>query len=323
MSDNMKSFKSQDPLVKYTVDHSLRLTDVQKRLMEATFQLCESDACMLGAPEILQLNANLIQAIGGKKVLDIGVFTGASSLAAALALPPDGAVHALDINEDFTNIGKVLAYLLLTWIRNHVLKHQRPQQSGFMPGKSTKDRILALRVLVERRRKPFWREAGVEHKVHLHLGPAADTLQRFIDQGLAGTFDFAFIDADKSGYDTYYEKCLVLIRRGGIIAFDNTLQGGRVLDTNDQKLDTVAIRKLNEKLKEDQHVSSITQGCLQQEGNDIEEPEALSLQEKVKVLARMDAGASMGAICAEFDIKSSTFYPFTAKCSFYAFTLLY
>ncbi|MPC89030.1 putative caffeoyl-CoA O-methyltransferase 2 [Portunus trituberculatus] len=82
---------------------TFRLTDVQKRLNEVTFK--HSRYQMLGAPEVLQLNANLIQAIGGKKVLDVGVFTGASSLSAALALPPDGEVHALDITEEYPSIG--------------------------------------------------------------------------------------------------------------------------------------------------------------------------------------------------------------------------
>ncbi|XP_045132083.1 probable caffeoyl-CoA O-methyltransferase 2 isoform X2 [Portunus trituberculatus] len=206
MATTVKSYSSEDPLLKYTVDHSLRLTDVQKRLNEVTFK--HSRYQMLGAPEVLQLNANLIQAIGGKKVLDVGVFTGASSLSAALALPPDGEVHALDITEEYPSIGK-----------------------------------------------PFWAEAGVADKIHLHIAPAGQTLQRLIDEGHAGSFDFAFIDADKPGYDDYYEKCLVLLRRGGIISFDNTVQAGRVIDPDDQKPATVAIRKLNEKLRDDQRIN--------------------------------------------------------------------
>lgn len=103
--------------------------------------------------------------------------------------------------------------------------------------------------------KSFWSEAKVSHKIHLHLAPAADTLQKFIDDGQAGTFDFAFIDADKVDYDCYYEQCLILLRRGGIIAFDNTIWGGKVISDDDQTPDTVAIRNLNKKLKDDQRIN--------------------------------------------------------------------
>ncbi|XP_064087889.1 probable caffeoyl-CoA O-methyltransferase 2 isoform X1 [Macrobrachium nipponense] len=202
----MKSYRNKDPLVAYTMQHSLRQTDVQKRLDEVTLK--HRRAGMLGAPEVLQLNANLMQAIGAKKVLDVGVFTGASSLSAALALPADGEVHSLDLCEEYVNIGK-----------------------------------------------PFWEEAGVTNKIHLHIAPAGDTLQKFIQEGRLGTFDFAFIDADKVGYDNYYECCLKLIRPGGIIAFDNTLWDGNVINSEDQSEDTVALRKLNEKLRDDQRIN--------------------------------------------------------------------
>lgn len=91
-------------------------------------------------------------------------------------------------------------------------------------------------------------------KIKLHIAPAVDTLQRFIDEGQAGTFDFAFIDADKPSYSRYFDLCMVLVRRGGIIVFDNTLQGGRVVDPNDQTPKTVGIRRLNEKLRDDQRI---------------------------------------------------------------------
>lgn len=103
--------------------------------------------------------------------------------------------------------------------------------------------------------KKYWQEAGVSEKIKLHIGPAVDTLQRFIDEGQAGTFDFAFIDADKVNYERYFELCLVLVRRGGVLAFDNTLWSGQVLDPNDQTVDTVAIRKLNEKLRDDKRIN--------------------------------------------------------------------
>ncbi|XP_064093713.1 probable caffeoyl-CoA O-methyltransferase 2 [Macrobrachium nipponense] len=202
----LKSFENTDPLVKYTIEHSIRQTDVQKKLSEETLKM--KMGAMLGAPEVLQLNQNLIRAIGGKKVLDVGVFTGASTLSAALALPEDGEVHALDTSMEFTDIGK-----------------------------------------------RYWEEAGVAHKVHLHIDPASETLQRLIDAGQRETFDFAFIDADKENYDNYYEQCLVLIKSGGIIAFDNTLQSGRVIDAEANRPNIVAIRKLNEKLRDDSRIN--------------------------------------------------------------------
>ena len=83
------------------------------------------------------------------------------------------------------------------------------------------------------------------------LGPASDGLQSLIDSGESGTFDFVFIDADKPGYDDYYEKCLVLLKQGGLIAFDNTLLSGSVLDLEKKSESLVALRKLNKKLRDD------------------------------------------------------------------------
>ena len=107
-----------------------------------------------------------------QKVIDVGVFTGASSLAAALAVPKDGKVIACDINEEYT-----------------------------------------------RDAQKRWAEAGVENVVDLRIAPAQETLQGLIDNGEAGTYDFAFIDADKEGYDSYYELCLKLLRTGGGLLF--------------------------------------------------------------------------------------------------------
>ena len=107
-----------------------------------------------------------------QKVIDVGVFTGASSLAAALAVPKDGKVIACDINEEYT-----------------------------------------------RDAQKRWAEAGVENVVDLRIAPAQETLQGLIDNGEAGTYDFAFIDADKEGYDAYYELCLQLLRTGGGLSF--------------------------------------------------------------------------------------------------------
>lgn len=100
----------------------------------------------------------------------------------------------------------------------------------------------------------FWRQAAVADKIEFKLGPAADTLQELLNKGAANSFDFAFIDADKTAYDVYYEQCLRLIRPGGIIALDNTLQAGRVADPTNQNPNTVAICQLNDKLLQDKRV---------------------------------------------------------------------
>merc|ERR1719278_747254 len=157
--------------------------------MEHTLQ--HPRARMLGAPEVISLNGLLIKSLGAKKVLDIGVFTGASSLAAALALPDDGLVVACDVSEDFTA-----------------------------------------------RARKYWKQAGVENKVDLRIAPATETLQKLVDNNEAGTFDFAFIDADKQNYDNYYELSLTLLRKGGIIAIDNVLWRGLVITNEDQSADT-------------------------------------------------------------------------------------
>jgi len=208
MSSVKKSYQEVDPVKEYCIKHSTPLHPVQIKLMEHTLQ--HPRARMLGAPEVISLNGLLIKSLGAKKVLDIGVFTGASSLAAALALPDDGLVVACDVNEEFTAIGK-----------------------------------------------KFWAEAGVANKVQLRIAPANQTLKELLENGEEGTFDFGFIDADKTGYDEYFELGLKLLRKGGILAFDNTLWGGSVLTDHDQSEDTVAIRKLNAKMASDKRVVTV------------------------------------------------------------------
>jgi caffeoyl-CoA O-methyltransferase len=101
--------------------------------------------------------------------------------------------------------------------------------------------------------RPFWQQAGVAHKIELVLAPALQTLDARLATGAAGTFDFAFIDADKVNYDGYYERCLALLRSGGLIAFDNTLWGGAVARPA-QTDDTAALQGLNDKLHHDERI---------------------------------------------------------------------
>ena len=100
----------------------------------------------------------------------------------------------------------------------------------------------------------FWRKAGVSSKIGLRLAPALQTLDALLREGHAGRFDLAFIDADKENYLKYFERCLRLVRRGGVIAIDNTLWYGRVVDRRQQDVDTRAIRAFNRRLHQDRRI---------------------------------------------------------------------
>jgi len=104
--------------------------------------------------------------------------------------------------------------------------------------------------------KRYWEKAGVARKIELRLAPALETLNGLLAGGGAGHYDFAFIDADKSAYRGYYERCLALLRKGGIIAIDNTLWSGAVIKKGDTSDDTVAIRELNDFIAGDRRVAS-------------------------------------------------------------------
>jgi caffeoyl-CoA O-methyltransferase len=152
--------------------------------------------------------ALLVQLIGASKTLEVGVFTGYSSLRVALALPPNGKIVACDVSEEYTAIAR-----------------------------------------------RYWESAGVADKIDLRIAPALDTLDELLAAGQAGTFDFAFIDADKRNYEGYYERSLQLVRPGGLIAIDNVLWAGRVVDSQVQDNQTNSIRAFNEKLYEDERVT--------------------------------------------------------------------
>ena len=103
--------------------------------------------------------------------------------------------------------------------------------------------------------RKHWKQAGVSERIDLRLAPAEESLEAMVTAGETGSYDFAFIDADKTGYDAYYEYALTLLRPGGIAAIDNVLWGGAVINQTDQSPDTLAIRKLNEKLATDERVT--------------------------------------------------------------------
>lgn len=193
-----------DVLQRYLIDHSLREHPAQSALRAATAS--HAHAGMQISPEQGQFMALLVRLIGARRALEIGVFTGYSALAVALALPEDGRLLACDISDEYTRVGR-----------------------------------------------PFWQQAGVAQKIELRLAPALETLDAQLAEGASGSYDFAFIDADKSGYDAYYERCLRLLRPGGLIAIDNTLWGGAVARPA-QDADTEALQRLNAKLHQDQRI---------------------------------------------------------------------
>lgn len=199
-----KTLNLTDRLYHYVLDNSLREPDVLQELRQETST--HSMSQMQIAPEQGQFMALLVQLMGVKKALEIGVFTGYSALCVALALPPDGKLIACDVDEDYTSIAR-----------------------------------------------RYWEKAGVSQKIELRLAPALETLDQLLANGEANTFDFAFIDADKSNYDNYYERSLQLLRPGGLIAIDNVLWSGRVAD-DVQDNRTQKIHQLNQKIHHDDRV---------------------------------------------------------------------
>jgi predicted O-methyltransferase YrrM len=199
-----RTLKLDDKLYEYMLRHSLREHPAQADLRAVTRR--HPHAGMQVSAEQGQFMALLVKLIGARRTIEVGVFTGYSALAVALALPQDGRLLACDINEEFTQIGQ-----------------------------------------------PFWQQAGVAQKIDLQIAPALATLDERLTAGGAGQYDFAFIDADKRSYDAYYERCLQLLRTGGLIAIDNTLWSGAVASAS-KDIDTLALQALNIKLHADERV---------------------------------------------------------------------
>jgi predicted O-methyltransferase YrrM len=195
-----------DELQQYMVDVGVREPAILARLREETSVLPMHQ--MQIAPEQGAFMALLVEVMGAERCLELGTFTGYSSLAVALVLPPDGRIVCCDVSKEWTDIAR-----------------------------------------------RYWREAGVEDRVDLRLGPALETLDAMLAAGEANSYDFAFIDARKEEYDGYYERTLRLLRPGGLMAIDNIFQGGDVVDATDDSPDTVAVRALNEKIRRDERVS--------------------------------------------------------------------
>jgi len=195
-----------DALYDYVIERGVREHPELAALREAT--RTHPRAGMQISPEQGQLMQLLIRLTGARRTIEIGVFTGYSALAVALALPDDGRILACDVSDEFTRVGR-----------------------------------------------PYWERAGVAHRIELVLAPAVATLDARLAAGEAGNYDFAFIDADKSNYAAYYERCLQLLRPGGLIAIDNVLWSGRVARPADAgDADTLALQALNRALHDDARI---------------------------------------------------------------------
>ncbi len=197
-----------DELYEYVVQHSPLPHPQLKPLMEETKKL--PGAMMQIAPDQGSLMHFLVKLIGAKRCIEVGTFTGFSSIAVATALPADGKLISMDVNPETAAVARRYA-----------------------------------------------QAAGVSAIIDIRIAPAVETFGKLHAEFGEGSFDFAFIDADKPNYDSYYEHCLKLVRRGGLILIDNVLWSGKVLNERDTTPETQAIRVLNDKIAADERVDRV------------------------------------------------------------------
>ena len=195
-------------VIDYVLDNSLREPEILTRLRAETAAL--PNANMQIPEEEGQLLQVLVRMTGTRRALEVGVFTGYSSLAVALAMPADGTIVACDISAEYTSVAR-----------------------------------------------RYWAEAGVADRIDLRIAPASESLDALLAEGAAGTFDFAFIDADKTAYPGYYEQCLQLVRKGGLLLLDNMFMKGRVMDPAETDEGVVAVHALNRFIHADQRVDQL------------------------------------------------------------------
>tara|TARA_B100000945_G_C20364596_1_gene588904 strand:- start:221 stop:889 length:669 start_codon:yes stop_codon:yes gene_type:complete len=205
LSDKINQIDFQD-LRNYIDRIGYKESNILQELRAETKKISDLSIMQIGA-----MQGSLLQflcKIGNfKKCIEVGVFTGYSSICIASSITEDGILYALDNSEEYTNIAK-----------------------------------------------KYWERAGVNHKIKLMLDDGVLSFKKLLEEEQESTFDFIFIDADKSNYQQYYEFSLKLIKQGGLIAIDNTIWKGRVFDNNDQSSGTDSIRKLNDFIYEDSRV---------------------------------------------------------------------
>jgi len=198
-------------LYPYILAHNPR-TDIQKRLLNE-IEL-SSDPSMSGAPDEAAFLAWLCRLMNAKKVLEVGVYLGYTTLTIAQVLPDDGKIIGLDLNENWTKIAEL-----------------------------------------------YWAEAKVNGKVDIRIGPATESMEKLIESKEAETFDLVFIDADKVNYQIYYEKALTLLKKGGVVAIDNVLWAGEVMEPAEKQSESgKAIHALNTKILHDSRVEQCMLG---------------------------------------------------------------
>ncbi len=201
-----RTLSIDDRIYDYLCDVSINESELLRQLREETAEIEYS--VMQISPEQGQFMSLLIKLMGAKRAIEIGTFTGYSSICIASAMPEDGKLICCDISPQWTDIAET-----------------------------------------------YWVLAELENKIDLYTQPAEQTLQMLLDDGAEKSFDFVFIDADKQNYLVYYEMALDLLRKGGMIAVDNTLWSGAVADPENTEAGTRAIRRFNEMLKDDDRVS--------------------------------------------------------------------
>ncbi len=200
-----KSIGLSDELHDYLLKVGVREPPILHRLRNETAALPQGG--MQISPEQGAFFALLVGLMDARTYLEVGTFTGYSSLSVAMALPADGRLTCCDISPEWTDVAR-----------------------------------------------RYWTDAGVADRVDLRLGPAVETLDALVVEGAGGSYDFAFLDADKANYAAYYERILELLRPGGLLAIDNVLWSGRVIDPAENDEDTQALRQLNERIAGDARV---------------------------------------------------------------------
>jgi caffeoyl-CoA O-methyltransferase len=203
-----KSIGLPDDVYDYVLAHGVREPEILARLREETAS--HPMAQMQIEPLQGAIFRLLVELLDARSYVEVGTFTGYSSLAVALAMPADGRLVCCDVSEEYTSVAR-----------------------------------------------RYWAEAGVADRVDLRIGPGIDGLDGLLAEGRENTFDLAFIDADKKSYPDYYERCVRLARPGGVIVLDNVLWGGEIADPAKQDRDTLALRAVNEIVRDDERVTEV------------------------------------------------------------------